>query len=220
MSDPARRSSFQAIRIGASRGLALERALLFLGPGVLLLVICFGVAQGLRFRPSGVSNRIGDYSLAIVMLPVALGGLVIAGMGLRWLAMAVWPGWLGIVADADGLSFHLGPMGSARYCAGELDVRYLFELLGEDGEGDAELYEALTDPQEQMASMLPRIRCARSAKSLERRIVRFTRMGEQELAALLRPFIESVRRDRSGADAGAGFPVPRNERGTATTSDS
>lgn len=180
------------IRITVSRGRALERALLRMMPAGLLLVMSVGTIRSLNFAPNPLTNRITEYCLTLVMLPLGLSGAALAISGLRWLLTALWPGRLLIVADAGGLTFHLGPMGTDRYEIDRITLRYPFELSIEDDGGDA-VFESLLEPSEQMATLLPRMEYAGEPTRLDRRILHFTRLDETQAAESLRPFIEFVR---------------------------
>ncbi len=150
--------------------------------------------RGLNFTPSGVSNRITEYALAAVLAPVALVGVALVISGLRWLLMSIWPGRLGIIASADALTFQLGPMGVQRYAMEELTVRYLFE--SSPGEESETLYEALLDPDVQMAEFLPRIEGRQDSKRLDLWMLKFAGLAERQCAASLRPWTDMVRNDR------------------------
>ncbi|MEE9295303.1 MAG: hypothetical protein V3W34_10140 [Phycisphaerae bacterium] len=175
---------------------ALERALMRLVPGGFLLFVSYRVLMALNFSASGISNRITEYSITVVILPLAIAGLVLVLRGLRWLAMAFWPGRLCIVADADALTFDLGPMGRHRYPTDRLDVRYLFEMPG-DFQDEGKSFEAYLDPRQQMEELLPRIRFPGEPDALEERITYYAPGTEKQLAETFRPFVEYMRRDRN-----------------------
>lgn len=185
-------------RLAVSRSRALERAALRVGPGLFLMFMSLRHIIGLDFVPTGSSNRITEYSLAIVLLPIACGGLILVISGLRWLLLALWPARLEIIASAGGLTFCLGPLGTRHYETQRLDLNYLFEISIDQVDEDA-IYESLLDPEVQMAEFLPRIRYPSESQRLDRRILYFTRMSEKQAAAALRPFTEHVRRARSHA---------------------
>ena len=180
------------IRIAVSRGRAVERALFRIMPAGLMLAMSVRTISSLNFASNPLTNRITEYCLTAVMLPLGLAGALLAFSGLRWLLTAFWPGRLCIVADADGIMFQLGPMGTDRYEVGGLMVRYPFELDREDGDEEA-VYESLLDPSEQMATLLPRMEYAGEPNRLDRRILHFTRLNEREAAEILRPFVAFVR---------------------------
>ena len=182
-------------RIAVPRSRALERALMRLVPGWFLLLVAYRVLIALNFSASGITNRITEYSITVVILPLAIAGLVLVLRGLRWLAMALWPGRLCIVADADVLTFDLGPMGRHRYPTDRLDVRYLFEMP-DNSQDEGMTYEAYLDPRQQMEELLPRIRFPGEPDALEERITYYATGTEKQLAETLRPFVEYMRRDR------------------------
>lgn len=181
-----------SVQIAVSRGRALERALIRLIPAGLMLAGSVGVISNLNFAPNPLTNRITEYCLTLVMLPVGLSGVLLAFSGLRWFLTAMWPGRLEIVADASGVTFHVGPMGSRRYALDGLSVRYPFDMEGEDDEGDA-VFESLLEPPEQMATLLPRMEYEGERERLDRRILYFTRLDEAQAARMLRPFVRFIR---------------------------
>ena len=180
------------IQITVSRGRALERGLLRIIPAGLMLAVSVGTVSSLNFASNPFTNRITEYCLALVMVPVGLGGAVLAFSGARWLLTAFWPGRLCIVADAGGITFHLGPMGTVRCEVDRITLRYPFELNTED-DGENAVFESFLEPSEQMATLLPRMEYAGEPKRLDRRILHFTRLDEAQAAELLRPFVEFVR---------------------------
>lgn len=189
----------RTIRLPVSRPRALERAVFRLAPGLLLMFIALQVVRGLQFQPSAVRNRITDYSLAIVMAPVIVAGLALIWTGGRWLVASLWPGRLDIVAEQGALDFRLGPFGRRVYPPEEIDVRYLFEMSGDFGDDEDDIYESLQPPEEQQARYLPRIRHTHTNERLDQRIMHYVRMGERNAADALRPFIDAHRRDRPPA---------------------
>lgn len=166
-----------------------------LGPGLFLMLVSIRVITSLNYQPTSVTNRITEYSLALVLLPIAITGLALALAGLRWLVFALWPGKLQITADADALTFALGPMGTHRYPTDRLELHYLFEM-DLDAENEDVLYESLLDAEIQMAEMLPRIRVPGEAERLDRRILEFVEGSEKQTADALRPFVAYMRRGR------------------------
>jgi len=122
---------------------------------------------------------------------VGLAGAALAFNGLHWLLTACWPGRLRIVADVDGITFHVGPMGIHHYAMDRLRVRYPFELNQED-DGDA-IYESLLQPSEQLATLLPRIEYDGQPIRIDRRILHFTSLDERQAADVLRPFLVFAR---------------------------
>lgn len=165
------------------------------GPGVVLFLFGWNAMRNLDFANSPTTNRITEYALGVVLVPVTMSGLLLAIAGMRWALLAGWPAPLGIVGSTDGLTFRLGPMGNRRFDISGLDVTYLFERSFDTDDAEA-VYESLIDPQLQMAEMLPCIRHPDAGEPLERRILRFVRMSERRTADALRPFIDHVRAQR------------------------
>ena len=161
-------------------------------PAGVMIVASLGTLNSLNFTSNPLTNRITEYCLMLVMLPIGLCGALFAFSGLRWLLTAFWPGRLAIVADADGIVFHLGPMGTHRCKIDQIKLRYPFELNIEDDGEDAVL-ESLLEPAQQMTTLLPRMEYAGEPKRIDRRILYFTRLDETQAADVLRPFVEFIR---------------------------
>ena len=192
---PPSSENLPAVHIPASRSLAIERAAMRLVPGLFMVIVSFRVFSGLSFAVSATNNRITEYSISVLLLPVLLIGLVLSLRGVLWLAFACWPAPLRITAGRDGLTLDLGPVGSRRYPADSLDVRYLFEIPTEATD-DGMSYEALLPPEQQIRELLPQMRVSGQPDPIEEQIRYYTKFSEQQLADALRPFIEYMRRDR------------------------
>src|SRR3989304_7964287 len=94
---------------------AAGRALLWSVPAGLLGVTYFLIYTSLHFVPSGVSNRLVDYSVALISLPIPLTALWSAFKGARWLLLSLWPAPVGVFADERALTLRLGPFGTRSY---------------------------------------------------------------------------------------------------------
>lgn len=186
--------------VPVSRSRAFERALFRLGPGAFLLCAGWWVIGRLNLTPSAVSNRITEYSLLAICLPIMLTALAAALTGFRWLLLALWPARIGIAADADAVVFHLGPMGTKRYDATRIEVRYLFELPRDAAIEDDMIYESLLPARVQMDNHLPYMSHPAAPQRLDRLIIHYARASEKQLAATLRPFTTHMRRDRPEPD--------------------
>ncbi len=185
------------VTIPVSRSRAAERGLLRLAPAGLMLLVAVLATRGLRFSPTAVSNRLTEVSIVVAIMPLVVGGLILAFGGIRWLALALWPARVCIEADASRLTLRLGPFGSRAFEVGRLDVRYPFEF-DDDGEGMS--FEAFMPESEQVAKFLPRVVATDSRERIERTIMAYTRADEQSLAERFRPFTDYVRRDRPPID--------------------
>ncbi|MFQ5413165.1 MAG: hypothetical protein ACE5E6_01775 [Phycisphaerae bacterium] len=173
-----------------ARGRALTRGMLWSAAAALTTGATVVVLRSLRFSPSAVSNRIEDYGIAVPMLLVGLAGAACAVVAGRWLLLAVWPGRLGVVADADRLVLRLGPFGTTSYDAARLDVRYLFELESLPDDAGVEAY---LSEDEQTATLLPRIVHPDARTPLQRVIAKFCVGTEADAAATLGPVIAQWR---------------------------
>lgn len=195
MTKPASPNDILAI-LPISRGRALNCSLLRIIPAALLLLVAFSIFSRLNLTPSAVSNRIADYSLLILAIPIFLAGVIIGLNGIRWLATACWPGQLAVVASRCGITFHVGAMPSPEYPTEKLTVRYLFEFDTDELDEDL-IYESLLPPEKQMADMLPRIDVAGLNQPLNTRILDLCPGTERDIAAALKPFIDFHRQDRN-----------------------
>lgn len=147
----------------------------------------------LDFSTTAISNRIVDFALAVVSLPLVMAALVWGIQAIRWLALALWPAAIGAFASASGLTLRFGPFGTSTYPASELDVRYLFELGEEESDGS---YEALLPEEEQRAQFVPRLAHPAATQPLDRVIIRFVAGSEADMAASLRPVVDRWRSER------------------------
>ncbi len=148
-------------------------------------------APAIRFTPSGASNRIEDYALLIALLPVAGLGLWLAWRGARWLALACWPGRVGVEADARELVLALGPFGFWRLDAVRLRAVYLFELDSDELASDQ--FEAHLPEDHQRRVMLPRLSHPDCPFPIRERLLALLAGDEPELARQLAPFIRAWR---------------------------
>lgn len=181
--------------LALSRGYTVSRALLRAIPALALLVVGIWIYRGLVFVPSGTSNRIVDYSIAVILLPVLLIAVILAVAAFRLILLACWPGTQGVFAFADSLVLRLGPYGTRRYDAARLDIRYPFEMSA-DEEGDS--YEALLPMEWQVEQLFPSVTHPEAEEPLDRQIRRFAGRTEIDLVRLLRPAIDHYRRAQGG----------------------
>ena len=175
-----------------SRSRALNRAVLRLIPSALMLLISLNVYSGLNFTPNAVSNRITDYSLLAIVTPLAIASVLIGLNGVRWLITACWFGSLGVVASRGGMTFRVGAMRSPHYPIEDLTIRYLFEMKMDDLDEDL-IFEALQPPAKQLAEMLPRLTVTGEREPLNNRLLQLCPGSEQQLANILRPFVDHHR---------------------------
>ena len=168
----------------------MTRALLWIVPALLLGACAFSVYNNLDLRSSGASRILIDISIALVALPLPIACLVCAVNGLRWFALAAWPGWVGVHADPDRLIIRLGPFGAAQLDADRIKARYFFELPADDVD---EPFEALLPEEEQMAKFLPELTHPDATMPLRRTILRFVHGDEESISAALRPIIDRWR---------------------------
>ena len=179
------------VRLAVTRGQGLVRAAIRIAFGLPLFLPAVRVLPNLHFTPSAVSNRLPDYGWAVIVVTIAVAGAVVVWQGMRWLLFGAWPGKLAIVADADGLSFALGNLGTRRFDWQRMEAVYRFELSAEVD--DMALAESL-EPEEEMALRLPILRHPEAAETLNVWLERHAVVDERTLAEALRPFIEMIRR--------------------------
>ena len=194
-----------------ARGSTLASASLWVLPAVGLGGVAVAVFSQLQFIPSGVSNRLVDYSLALLMIPIVLGAAAFAIRAAGLACMAVWPGSVGVYAGRDELTIKMGPFGTRRYDVGRLDVRYPYELPADDGEDQ---FEALLPQERQMAELIPKITHPDARELIDRTIRRMAGGPEDNIVRMLRPAIDFYRAVREGdkgvrgdaEESGAGGP--------------
>ncbi len=175
------------VRLPVARLKALTRAALW---GIAFLILGAGaylIYGGLSFRPTAVSNRIVDYSIAVVAAPIVVAAALCALRSLRWALLWAWPGQTEIRAAPDSLDLRLGSFGCWRFDVARLEVRYPFELP-EDGDFEAFLPEA-----EQRESLIPRLLHPESPEPIGRTILRFVAGTEPEVAGTLRAAVDQWR---------------------------
>jgi len=177
--------------VPAQRGRALGRAAFFLaGVAVCGILLRQGVPL-LRFTPSGASNRIEDYALGFVLLIVAGLGVGLLIPGLRHLALALWPGPVGIAANPEGLLLLLGPVGRWSIPKSELHVTYPFEF--DEGDEDAASFEFHLPAEVQESTLIPRIRHTPTDRDLREVILKHVSHDEAALAKRLGSAIQAWR---------------------------
>ncbi|MBI1826257.1 MAG: hypothetical protein HY287_00220 [Planctomycetes bacterium] len=180
-----------AISIPVSRTRAFTRAVVWSVPMVLCGLITYLVYSHLHFVPSAISNRLQDYSIAFICLPLPILGAMSAVRMVRWSLLSVWPGTVAIHATESAMTFSLGPCGIKVYDAARMTIRYPFEL-SEDGEEDGG-FEGYLPEEEQLRVLLPRITHPDSVKPLNELLLRFAAVEEADAAALLRFVLEQWR---------------------------
>lgn len=192
---PGAPGALPVVTLGVSRTKALTRTAAWGAPAAACSVAGVAVYRGLSFAPSGMYNRLVEYSVAVCLLPIVCAGAVFAILAVRWLLLAVWPGSVGIIADEGGLLLRLGPFGTRRFDAASLDVKYPFEQDGDIGESSV---EAFLPEEQQRSTLLPRITCpgrhglpAGSSEPINFTILRFGGLLESDAAAALRPWVEA-----------------------------
>lgn len=150
----------------------------------------FVVFRSLDFSPAGGSHRLVDVSLLIAVLPVAVGAVYLLVLGLRWIALAVWPTSVGVVATSDALILRLGPFGIRRFDVARLDLKYAFELTGDEDDGG---FESFLPEKEQMAMFLPRMLHPTYKERIDLLILKFAGGSESDVADALRPAFDRWR---------------------------
>lgn len=185
MSPPEKDSS---VTLGVSRVKALTRTAVWGAPATVCALVGVTMFERLRLAPSGMYNRLVEYSVAACTIPIVCAGAVFAFLAVRWLLLAVWPRGVGILADEDGLVLRLGSFGTRRFDAARLDVRYPFETAGDLSENSV---EAFLPEEQQRSTLLPRITCPGSPEPINFTILRFVGMMEKDAAAAMRPWVDT-----------------------------
>lgn len=182
-------------RLAVSRRQALMRAFVRLLFGMLLGSFLVQAYGGLRFTPTGASNRLTDYALAIAMLPFTAGTLALLWAGLRWLALAFWPMSVRMEFSGQGIAMYLGPFGRCFLDAGRLKVQYPHEM---DSEETDEVFEAFEDPEIQERTRVPHLVHPDYPGRVDLLMLRYGVLDEPALAETLRPFVAAVRHNLAG----------------------
>ena len=182
-----------------SRFRAATRGLFHAVPALLLTAASAAVYGRLHFAPTGVSNRLVDWSIAVVASPCPAAALVFGFHSVRWLLLFLWPSCVEIRADESTLTLRLGPFGTRAFDVARLDAKYPFEQTGDFEDGG---FEGYLPEEEQLARFLPRITHPRATEPINRTILRFIAGSESEIAAAIRPVIERWRLRRLDGESG------------------
>ncbi len=193
------------VQIPVARSKALVRAMWWSVSALLTGLVAYLIYSSLDFRPSPITNRIVEYSLALVALPVPGAALFSALKALLWAGLWLWPGSVGIFADEQALTFKLGPFGIQVYDAARLDVRYPFEFSSDIEDGG---FEAFLPEEEQVARFLPRLLHPDGDGALNLVILCFVSGDESQIAAALRPVIQQWRSHESVREKFLSEPHP------------
>ena len=180
----------EVVVLPVARARAASRALVCSVPAVLLTMTTILIFGRLNFVPTGISNRLVEYSIAAISLPIPLLAVLTALRAMRWLLLALWPAPVAVVAEVDSLTLRLGPFGTRTYDAARLDVRYPFEL-SQDADGGG--FEAFLPEDEQRAKLLPRILYPAAREPLNRVILRLVKESEPDATWALCPMIDRLR---------------------------
>ena len=198
---PTSKPAVPVVMLAVSRVKALTRTAVWGAPAAICSVSGVAIYQGLSFAPSGMYNRLVEYSIAVCLLPIVCAGAVFAFLAVRWFLLAVWPRGVGIIADEDGLVLRLGSFGTRRFDAARLDVKYPFE---QDGDLCDSTFEAFLPEEQQRSTLLPRITCPGSSEPINFTILRFVGMMENDAAAVLRPWVEAWQARHAAQEEPAG----------------
>ncbi len=131
-----------------------------------------------------------DWSIAFVMVVLGAFGVALLAIGLRWLAFAVWPGWLGVIADANGLELCLGPFGRQRLAMRGIVALYRFERDVDDAVLSTEDFIA---PDQERAHHLPIIEYAGRTEPVNRALSKYIVGDERTHRSLLASWTAHVR---------------------------
>jgi hypothetical protein len=171
-----------------SRTKAFWHGVLLGAPAAMLVVATVAVFSALAARPGSLPSGLVEASVWILVLPLPLLALLLGLVALRWLLLAFWPASIGVCAKSDFLNLAFGPFGTKRLNAEELDIRYPFDCEDDEVE-DERTFEAFLPEEKQIQMFLPRISHPSSTALLDRRILKFTGLEEEEAAAKLAPVI-------------------------------
>jgi hypothetical protein len=189
------------VRIPADRLAGVLQVTTLLPIGAAIAFIASRYVSGLRFHFSPTFSHVVTYSLAFVVGGLALIGLLMAGVGLRWLVFGLWPGRLGLSCQGGILELRLGPFGSHRIALRDMQAVYRHER---DPEDELLSTEDFALPEDEIAHRLPLL-LYRNAP-MNRTLYRFLVGEESDHLKALRPMIDYLR-------APAATGVPSGEAG-------
>ena len=186
------------VHIPAARLKAFVRAVWWGMSALLAGLLSYLVYSSLDWKPSAITSRLVEYSIAAAALPAPAILLYSAFKALRWVGLCLWPAGVGVHADERSLILKLGPFGTRNYDVARLDVRYPFELSSEVEDGG---YEAFLPEEEQIARFLPQLLHPMSQEPLNRVMLRFVMGDEAAVAKAFRPIIDQWRSSKKHEDA-------------------
>jgi len=183
------------VHLKIDRGRSLGKAFLWMPLTGLTGLLAYLICRDLPFTTTGTSNRLVEYAIALIALPLPVLSAWSAWKALQWLTFTLWPGTLEIQASERGLVLQLGPFGTRRFDAARLVVKYPFELSADlDGGG----FEAFLPEERQRSTLLPGILHPDSPKPLNHEILRFSSLDETRVAGTLRACIAVWRGETDG----------------------
>ncbi len=187
-----------AITLPVSRGRALTRSVIWAAPAVVGIAVTLVIYPNLDlFAVNGV-NRLVAWSAAIAALPIPIALTICGFKSVRYLALSVWPGRVGVHADSRNLVLALGPFGTRRFDAARLDARYPFEQSKDEAVEDG--FEAYLPQEEQMARFVPRMTHPDATEPIHRTLLRFCKGDEIDIASKLQPVLAVWRGEQTTSD--------------------
>jgi len=183
--------------VPVARGRALARSSVWLAPALVQALILWHVLADLQIHKTGSGSTMVAMAKIALLVPFAVAGAAMLVVGLRWLLLTLWPGRVGITADAHSLRLALGPFGRHIYDVNRLEAKYLFELSVDIVESG---FEALLPDDEQVDNFLPRLLHPDAKTPINRSIMRFACGTEAEVARALRPMIAQWRGENATAE--------------------
>ncbi|MHC5110224.1 MAG: hypothetical protein ACYTHJ_10140 [Planctomycetota bacterium] len=173
---------WQDVFLPASRLRALSRATLWTAAAALLIVACIPIYGSLSFQVTGATNRIIEYSIAIIALPLPCLALITGFTGLRWLILGLWPKSTGFLFARDRLEISLGVFGRHRLPLAHLDIKYPYDLDEDEADGS---FESFLPQDIQRATLVPAMTHPAFGGKIHLELQRFTAETEQQLATRL-----------------------------------
>ena len=104
--------------------------------------------------------------------------------------LGVWPGPVGVFATSKALVLRLGPFRTRSFDVARLDIRYPFELSGDEDDGG---FEAFLPEEEQKERFLPRLLHPDAKARINFLVQKFAAGPESEIAKALRPAFDRWR---------------------------
>ncbi|MGB0715446.1 MAG: hypothetical protein ACPGXK_06185 [Phycisphaerae bacterium] len=169
------------IFVPASRVFGFTQSLLWMAAATVLGGLTFLVYSNLTLGGSG-GDRLVQYSIAIIALPLPICTLMTLLHSLKWLSLGLWPRRVGIEFSSGQIAVELGLFRSTVVDIPRLSIRYPFDF---DEARAAQMMEAQLPFEMQRSTLIPEMRHPDYKGRLKIDMLRFSKLEEPEFARLL-----------------------------------